>query len=414
MRRMSDGARVSYRAVLANREFTALVVGQTLSTLGDQLARIAIAVLVFSRTSSPLAASATYAMSYASYLFGGPLLTSLSDRWPRLSVMVACDLLRAPLVLLLCVQSLPLGAVFVVVGLVGVLGPPFDSARGAVQPDLLPGEAYVTGSAMINVLVQSAQVIGFAAGGALVATFSARGALLLDAATFVVSALLLATFLQARPAAMPPESSRGLLSDSLAGWRLVASDHYLRCLLLMALLGSALLIAPEGLAVPIASDLGRGPVTAGLLTASIPAGFVLGGFAVLRLEKGRRIDLLPWLVLGGGVPLLLTPLSSSAWEIGALWLLSGAAGSVNLVASSAFMQACPPDFRARAYGLAGTLLNAVQGAVLLLSGATAGGIGARESVALFAGLMLALLGLALVGGQRPIQVFSASGREPPG
>lgn len=408
---MSDGERVRYRTVLANREFASLVVGQTLSTLGDQLARIAIAVLVFSRTSSPLAASATYGVSYASYLVGGPVLSSLSDRWPRLRVMVACDLLRAPLVLLLCVQSLPLAAVFVVVGLIGTLGPPFDSARGAVQPDLLPGEAYVTGSALINVLVQSAQVVGFAAGGALVAELSARGALALDAATFVISAGLLLAFLQARPAAMLPEQSRGLLADSAEGLRLVASNHYLRCLLLVALLGSALLIAPEGLAVPIAADLGRGPVTAGLLTASIPAGFVVGGFAVLRLPTGTRIRLLPWLVLIGGVPLLLTPATRSPWVIGLLWMLSGAAGSVNLVASSAFMQACPREFRARAYGVAGTLLNAVQGVVLLLSGATAAATGGRESVALFALASLALLLLALAKGQRPIQVFSGTGRE---
>jgi len=405
---------VTYRSVLANREFAALVLGQTFSTFGDQLARIAVAVMVFSRTSSPLAASATYAISYASYLVGGPVLSSLSDRWPRLTVMVACDLLRAPLVLLLCVRSLPLAVVFVVVGLIGVLGPPFDSARGAVQPDLLPGEAYVTGNALINVLVQSAQVVGFAVGGALVAEVSVRGALALDAATFVISAGLLLAFLAPRPAALHPDQSRGLLADTVEGWRLVVSDRYLRSLLLMALLGSALLIAPEGLAVPIAADLGRGPITAGFLTASIPAGFVLGGIVILRLEQRARIQLLPWLVLGGGVPLILTAFSHSAWVIGALWLVAGAAGAVNLVASSAFMQACPREFRARAYGLAGTLLYAVQGLVLLLSGATAGTSGARESVALFAGLVLALLVLAISRGQRPIQVFSTTGRRPSG
>jgi hypothetical protein len=84
---------------------------------------------------------------------------------------------------------------------------------------------------------------------------------------------------------------------------------------------------------------------------------------------------------------------------------------VNLIASSAFMQACPRELRARAYGLAGTLLNAVQGVVLLLSGAAATGTGGRESVALFALATLAILTLAVAKGQRPIQVFSETGRE---
>jgi MFS family permease len=167
--------RVRYRAVLANREFAALYGAQCLSLLGDQLARIAIAILVFQRTDSPLAASSTYAVSYLTYLFGGPLLAGLADRYPRLVVMVCCDLVRAPLVLLLCIEGLPMWLVFGLVGLLGGLAPAFDSARSALQPDVLRGESYVVGNALLNVTMQVSQVIGFVLGGTVVALTSVRG-----------------------------------------------------------------------------------------------------------------------------------------------------------------------------------------------------------------------------------------------
>ena len=93
------------------------------------------------------------------------LLSGLADRYPRLAVMVACDLLRVPVVLALCRTTLPLWVVFMLIAVLGALGPPFDSARSALQPDVLEGEAYVVGNALMNVCVQISQILGFVVGG---------------------------------------------------------------------------------------------------------------------------------------------------------------------------------------------------------------------------------------------------------
>src|SRR3954469_25003404 len=110
MSRPDSGRRVTFRDVLANREFRALYVAQALSVVGDQLARIAVAVLVFSRSHSALLTAASFAVSYLPWVVGGPLLAGYADRLRRRNVMIFCDLLRGGLVLVLTVPHLPTAA----------------------------------------------------------------------------------------------------------------------------------------------------------------------------------------------------------------------------------------------------------------------------------------------------------------
>ena len=385
-----------YRTVLAHSEFRALFAAQTLSLLGDQLARIALAILVYRRTGSPLATTATYAISYLTYLVGGPLLSGLADRYSRLNVMVVCDLVRVPLVLGLCVAGLPLWALFSLIGLLGAVAPPFDSARGAIQPDLLTGESYVVGNMLMNVAVQLSQITGFVAGGALVAATSVRGALVIDAATFLLSAGLLLHGVRQRPAAQTERST--LLRDGLAGARLVLSRPDLRGLLLLAVLGSVAVIGTEGLAVLVASELHGGARLAGILTATAPLGYLAASAVILRVDATRRLALMPVLVLGGCVPLLATPFTSSSVVVGALWVVGGAAAAVNLIAGPEFILRCPTEVRARAYGVASTALWTAQAVGLLLAGALANVVTPRQAVAALAGTVL-LLALFVVGAQ---------------
>jgi len=389
--------RVRNRDVLRNREFAGLYVSQSLSLLGDQLARIALALLVFERTGSAFAASTAFGVSYLAYLVGGPLLSGLADRHPRLTVMVVCDLLRAPLVLVLCVDAVPLWSVFVLVLLMSTLGPPFDSARGALQPDLLDGDAYVVGNGLLNVTAQLAQVLGFVLGGALVAVASVDGALALDAATFLVSAGVLLVTVRQRPAA-EPDLDGSLLRQAIDGFRLVLGARELRGLLLVALLPSVAVTATEGLAVPVAHDLGRGAAVAGLLTAAVPAGFLVASTLVLRQGAERRMALVPGLVVLACAPLLLSPLLDSVGLVLALWIVAGMGATVNLIAGPAFMLRLPAQARARGYGVAGSLLQAGQGIGLVAAGALAEVFGPRSAVAVVAAGCL-LLAVPLLTAQ---------------
>ena len=171
-------------------EFRYLWLAQVLSVLGDQLARVAMTVLVYDQTRSAFWAALTYAVTLVPWLLGGLALSGLADRLPRRAVMVACDLIRTVLVGVMALLSIggatDAGLVLLVVLLFGVtlFDSPFKAARSAMLPDILTGDLYVLGVAVSQTALQVGMVAGFALGGIVVAVLQcASGALALDAAT---------------------------------------------------------------------------------------------------------------------------------------------------------------------------------------------------------------------------------------
>ncbi|MCW2715561.1 MAG: major facilitator superfamily 1, partial [Frankiales bacterium] len=201
-----------------------------------------------------------------------------------------------------------------------------------------------------------------------------------------------------------------LLREAAEGARLVVSTPLLRGLLAWALLDSAIVIAPEGLAVAVAAGSGDGALAAGVLTAAIPAGFLVGSFLLVKVPCERRKALFLPLLLISALPLLATPFLDRTGLIVACWALAGTGTALQLVANAAFVQAVPRHLRGRAYGVAGTALAAVQGVVLLLAGALAELTGPEVAIALIALVGLALAPLAQWAGRTKVQGIAPSCR----
>src|ERR1700761_2838438 len=143
--RRAPEKRASYGEVFAVREFRWLWLAQVLSFAGDQFAQVAIAILVFRRTDSAFLTALTYALTYLPPIVGGPLLSGLADLFPRRRIMIACDLIRAGLVALMAIPSMPFAGLCGLLFLTVLLGAPFTSARSALLPDVLPGDKFVVG-----------------------------------------------------------------------------------------------------------------------------------------------------------------------------------------------------------------------------------------------------------------------------
>src|SRR3954451_9087018 len=100
--------RTSFLDALRVPEFRVMWLADAPSMVGDQLARVALSVLVFERTSSALLTALTYALTFLPALIGGAMLTGLADRLPRRRVMIAADLSRAVLLTGMALPSTPL------------------------------------------------------------------------------------------------------------------------------------------------------------------------------------------------------------------------------------------------------------------------------------------------------------------
>ena len=142
----APSAPAAWRSLFAVAEFRGLWAAQALSVLGDQLARVALSVLVFDRTDSALLTGLVYAVTMLPWLIGGPVLSGLADRYPRRTVMLACALSSAALVAALALPGLPLVALVGLLFLAVRFEPPFQSARGALLVEVLPDDRYLLAS----------------------------------------------------------------------------------------------------------------------------------------------------------------------------------------------------------------------------------------------------------------------------
>ncbi|RZS89569.1 putative MFS family arabinose efflux permease [Motilibacter rhizosphaerae] len=403
----ADAAGVAtYRGLLRHREFTSLWGSDAVSLVGDQLAAVALSVLVFARTGSTLATAATYAVAFLPAIVGGPLLAGLADVLPRRTVMLACDALRAVLVALMAVPGMPLAVLLVLLVVVALVGSAFSAARSALMADVLQGEAYVLASSLTSTTAEASLVGGFLLGGVGVAAFGARGCLLLDAASFVASAVLV-LLVRHRPAVREAPLGRRLVAPGLLdGVRLVFATPQLRWLTLLAWL-CAFYVVPEALAVPYAHAHGGGPRAAGVLLAANPLGTVLGSFALVKLATpARRMQLMGPMALVASL-VLVACAASPPWPVVAVLLLvSGAGSAYNLPANAAFVAALPNERRGAAFGVVATGMSAGQGLTLLVAGAV-GEVVSPGAVMALAGAAGALVSLPVLLGLR--SVFVAEG-----
>jgi hypothetical protein len=355
-------------------EFRALWLAQLLSVVGDQLARVALTVLVYDRTRSALLAAATFVVSIVPTFIGGVMLAWLADRYPRRGVMIACDLARCVLVLVMVIPGVSLAAMVALLFLVTLVGAPFTSARAAIYPDVLSGEMYVMGTAVTLTTYQFAQVLGFAGGGAAVGFFGARTSLVIDAATFAGSALIVRAWV--RPRLAPSGEAGGHNGSSrpaglLMGARLVFASSALRVPMLFGWL-AAFYSAPEGVAAPLAHDLGGGAATVGVVLAADALGQTLGAVMFTRfVSPPTRLRFMgPLAVATCGVLILFFWRPGLAVSLLILFT-SGLCGCYQLAANAAFVTAAPPERRSQAFGLAQGGMSLGQGAVMILAGAAA-------------------------------------------
>lgn len=361
--------RARWRDVFAHAEFRALFLAGVLSVAGDQLARVALSVLVFDRTNSAGLTALTYALTYVPDLLFGPLLAGFADRYPRRAVMIVTDLARAVLVAAMAIEALPLLVVVLLLLALQAFGSPFNAARAATLPAVLPGDHYVLGKAANDMVVQFSQVLGFGTGGVVVVAVGTSGGLLLDSATFLLSAALIAVGVRRRPvpARDTNEPPRSYFKDLAAGFSLVVRTPKLRALVVLATI-AGFYVTVEGLAVPYAHEIGGGPQAAGLLLAASPAGAVAGMWLITLWPPEKRMGLLGPLAVLACAPLIVCFLAPGLLPTVALWAVSGLASAYHLPTSAAFVQAVPDAQRGQAFGVASTALRSSQGIGILLAG----------------------------------------------
>ncbi|MDQ3579544.1 MAG: MFS transporter, partial [Actinomycetota bacterium] len=189
-------------SVLANREFRALWFAEAASVAGDQLTRVALALLVYDRTGSAFWAAGIYALTFLPALAGGLGLSHLADRYRRRTLMVVCSAMQAVLVGIMAIPGLPLWVVFVLVVGVPLVQAPAMAAQNATTREVFTDdETYLRSQDLRGITTNTMMLLGLGGGGLLVSLIGTSWALLIDATTFVIAAVLVQRCVRNRPPA---------------------------------------------------------------------------------------------------------------------------------------------------------------------------------------------------------------------
>ncbi len=382
----------TYGEVFASSEYRALFAASALSWIGDFLAKVALAFLVYRDTNSLLLSASAFAVTYLPWIAGGPVLAAVAERYPYRRVMILCDLARMGIIALIAIPGIPLPLLPLMMFCAAMLTPPFESARSALLPRILDGDRYVVGLAAQNMAHQSAQIVGYVSGGVLSA-IDPRVALLIDSLTFAVSALIIWRGVKPRPALTSDTQRTHLLRETGEGFTVVFGNPVLRSIAIVVFSVVCFSIVPEGLAAGWATELGQGAMAQGVLMAANPVGVVIGGFVVGRMlapsVRQRLIRPLAILAPAALVPALFSP---PLVTIFVMVMLTGFATSALLPANGLFVRALPDTYRARAFGVMQGGIAVLQGLAVLSTGAA----GSRFSVPIVVGVW-SVFGVALLG-----------------
>ncbi|MFI8520409.1 MFS transporter [Streptomyces sp. NPDC085481] len=400
-----DPAATGYRAVFAVREFRFVFVAHLFSLLGVVVSELALTVLVYDLTRSPLLSSLTFALGFLPYLLGGTLLAGIADRHPPRRVLVVCDLVCAACVGLMVVPATPVAGLLVLRCAVAAVAPVFQGTRIATLADILgEGELFVLGRSLLRIVSQSALLAGFGVGGLLLTALAPRGAIAVTAGTFLASAALLRHGTVRRPARSAGKR------EGIGGTWGVLRDRRIRALMLLFWVPPLFVVVPEALAAPYADEIGASTAALGLLMCAMPAGTVLGElFAGSALGAATRSRIVCPLLLTGFLPFLLYALRPGLAVAALALFLAGAAGAYTLGLDAWFVAAVPEEQRGRTMTLMTAGMMTVQGIGMAGAGLAAE-FAPVHAVVVGTGVLASLCLLGLVAEVRATERRDAADR----
>ena len=400
------GATRAYARVATSPTYFPLWLGQLISNFGDTLHYIALVVLVFRLTGQGLAVAGLVAAEVVPVLVLGPVAGVVIDRFSRKAVLIGADVVRAGLVLTLL---WPQGAwhAYVVAAGLAAGNTFFNPTVQAVIPVLTTEEQRLAANSVAWSTGRLVQILASAVAGGVIALIGTGPAFATNAASFVVSALLLSRLrIPAHAGQLGAGTKRGLDSyfgDARAGLAFARRDRFVSRLLLVQALASLATGATSAMLVVLSErHLHLPPAGFAWLIGAIGVGALLGPLipnTFARDYRDARWLFGPYVIRGLGDVLLavFTPLPIAL----VLLFVYGLNTSTGMVVFNSTVQGAVPDVvRGRVF----TLLDVTWSAMRLLSLAFGGllvdAVGV-ERLFWMGGVLLAtagVLGLVLLGG----------------
>ena len=381
-----------------NGGFLALWAGQFVSQIGDRLAMVALPWLVYKSTGSALGTGAVFALYTLPYVLFGAFAGVLIDRFNKRAVMIAADIARGGLVLLVpfaATRSLP--AVYVLSFLMASAAVLFDPCKLAILPELVTKDRLLRANSLLATGENLTEIVGYALAGFVLASMPIATAFRFDALTFMVSAATLMLMPYRAPVrAAAQQTARSFWHELHEGLSFLRHHHALLMNTLLVVTFVAGLGASYPLTFLLAVDVLRAGTRAfGIFEAVIGIGYLAGSLALAtlatRVPKGLAMAV-GWAAMG--VSMVLVAVTGSVWQACVPFALFGLANAVALIALDTWLQDVIPErLRGRVFGARFTLTQGTYALSVLVGGALAGVFDVRALI-IVAGVLMAIPGIA--------------------
>jgi len=396
-RKKDPSAGFTFGQVLRNRRFLLLWSGQVVSQLGDWLALMALFSLVtFRWQGTPSDVSRVLLFFALPMAILGPVVGVFADRWNRKRTMIASDVVRAALVLLLFFAGEPF-QLYVIVFLLSTVSCFFLPSQTALLPVLVQRDELLVANALNTQAVQVIRIVGPALAGILVAWAGERICFLLDSASFLLSAALLARI---KVEASSETATRGVPSvfgELCEGLRFLWKHPALRFVVVSLTAALFAIGAFDALAAIYVRDiLGSQAELFGAIVALVGAGMILGTLIIGRYAQALprfRLLLAGVSGLGAGI-YVLAATASVISTLGIAVLLGLGASGVNVAAQTLIQEETPVNMLGRVSSTAAAMMTAAQVISIAAAGRLAEWLGI---VVLYQALGAALMLMALGG-----------------
>ncbi|MCX4528782.1 MFS transporter [Streptomyces sp. NBC_01551] len=353
----------TYRSLTRVPEFTPFFAAAALRVGASTVSGLALAVLVYDRTRSPLlSALSMFGPSFAQML-GATLLLSAADRLPPRAALGGLSAVGALGTLALCLPGLPLWAVFAVLLGQGLADSLAGGVRYGLLTEILPPGDYLLGRSLLAVCAGVTQIAGYALGGLLVAALSPHGALLTAAGLSLAAAVTVRCGLRRRA---PRAGGRPSPAETWRGNVTLFSDPARRALYLALWVPNGLIVGCESLFVPYDA------AHAGLLFAAAAGGMLIGDAVAGRYLPARLRDRLAApLRLLLAVPYLVFALEPGPVVAAVTVAVASVGFSAGLLMQERLVALLPEGTQGQALGLHSAGMLTLQGVCAAPAGALA-------------------------------------------
>ena len=392
--------RASFRAVLKNRAFLVLWLGQVFSQLADKVLLLYLVILVTSVSSANTVVSGLFIFFTIPAMFVGSIAGVFVDRWNKKWVLIISNIVRALLMLILPFFDSSIAYIYTISFCISGVTQFFAPAESTMIPALIEKKNLMAANSLFTMTMLGSIVVGFSLGEPLVSfAMNYHAAHIAIALLYVISTVFLA-FIKGDKQGVASVSDKKIdfFTELKDGVKYICKTHIVLDPILKQLILFSVHAAMSVLVIGFTRDiLHLEEKYFGYIMAAVGIGMAIGGGVVVKIEhKCSKEVLINWgCIIMGLFIIILSQVNIRGIVLGLAVVVGLAAAAIAIPTQTSIQEHTPENMRGKVFGVQSVLNNTAMSLPSALAGVCADVIGSVTTVMVIMGALTAFAGVFL-------------------